>query len=97
MHDATGSWELPEEHRMLRDTIRRFMQEEVKPLEDTLPYDCYTPEPAQLAAFIKAEHARWGEVVRAGKRQVFTRAELFSEKDGVRKLVANGEALLLRA
>jgi acyl-CoA dehydrogenase len=53
MHDATGSWELPEEHRMLRDTIRRFMQEEVKPLEDTLPYDCYTPEPAQLSAIQK--------------------------------------------
>lgn len=38
-----------------------------------------------------------GEVVRAGKRQIFTRAELFAETDGVRKLVANGEALLLRA
>ena len=38
-----------------------------------------------------------GEVVRAGKRQIFTRAELFAEKDGVRKLVANGETLLLRA
>lgn len=38
-----------------------------------------------------------GEVVRAGKRQIFTRAELFAERDGVRKLVANGEALLLRS
>ena len=38
-----------------------------------------------------------GEVVRAGKRQIFTRAELFAEKDGMRKLVATGEALLLRA
>jgi hypothetical protein len=38
-HDSTGSWELPEELRMLRDTIRRFMAQEVKPLEDTLPYD----------------------------------------------------------
>jgi acyl-CoA dehydrogenase len=53
MHDDTGSWELPEEHRMLRDTIRRFMQEEVKPLEDTLPHDAYTPEPADLAALQK--------------------------------------------
>ena len=43
-----------------------------------------------------AFHAR-GEVVRAGKRQIFTRAELFGETDGVRKLVATGEALLLRA
>ena len=49
MHtNDSGSWELPEELRMLRDTIRRFMQDEVKPLEDTLPYDAYTPEPAQL-------------------------------------------------
>ena len=38
-----------------------------------------------------------GDIVRAGKRQIFTRAELFAETDGVRKLVANGEALLLRA
>jgi uncharacterized protein (TIGR00369 family) len=38
-----------------------------------------------------------GEIVRAGKRQIFTRADLFAETDGVRKLVANGEALLLRA
>lgn len=38
-----------------------------------------------------------GEVVRAGKRQIFARAELFADKDGARKLVANGEALLLRA
>lgn len=53
MQDSTGSWELPEEHRMLRDTIRRFMQEEVKPLEDTLPHDAYTPDPEQLAAIQK--------------------------------------------
>jgi len=49
-HDSTGSWELPEEHRMLRDTIRRFMKEEVKPVEDTLEHDAYEPAPAQLAA-----------------------------------------------
>lgn len=38
-----------------------------------------------------------GEVVRAGKRQIFTRAELWAEKDGARTLVATGETLLLRA
>ena len=38
-----------------------------------------------------------GEVVRAGKRQIFTRAELYAEKDGARTLVAMGETLLLRA
>ena len=47
--DDTGSWELPEELRMLRDTIRRFMAEEVKPVEDKLPHDAYTPEPDALA------------------------------------------------
>lgn len=37
-----------------------------------------------------------GEVVKAGKRQVFTRAELFAEDDeGQRKLVATGETLLM--
>jgi acyl-CoA dehydrogenase len=47
-HDPMGSWELPEELRMLRDTIGRFMREEVKPVEDKLPHDAYTPEPEQL-------------------------------------------------
>lgn len=46
--EASGSWELPEDLRMLRDTIRRFMKEEVKPVEDKLPHDAYTPEPEQL-------------------------------------------------
>ena len=51
--DSAGGWELPEDLRMLRDTIRRFMKEEVKPLEDTLPHDAYTPEPEQLKALQK--------------------------------------------
>ena len=53
MHDSTGSWELPEELRMLRDTIRRFMDEEVKPVEDKLPHDAYTVEPKALKALQK--------------------------------------------
>ena len=53
----SGSWELPEDLRMLRDTIRRFMQEEVKPLEDRLPHDAYTPEPADLLALQKKARA----------------------------------------
>jgi acyl-CoA dehydrogenase len=48
--DASGSWELPEELRMLRDTIRRFMAEEVRPAEDKLPHDAYTLEPEPLRA-----------------------------------------------
>jgi acyl-CoA dehydrogenase len=35
----TGAWELPEELRLLRDTVRTFMAREVRPLEDTLPHD----------------------------------------------------------
>ena len=41
-----GAWELPEELRMLRDTVRRFMTDEVKPIEDSLPHDAagFPPE-----------------------------------------------------
>ena len=46
----TGSWELPQEMVMLRDTIRRFMAEAVKPIEDTLPHDAYTLDPEPLKA-----------------------------------------------
>jgi acyl-CoA dehydrogenase len=38
---AAGSWELPEELCMLQRTVRRFMQEEVKPEEDKLPHDAF--------------------------------------------------------
>ena len=47
-HDASGSWELPEELRMLRDSVRRFMAEEVRPAEAKLPHDAYTLEPEPL-------------------------------------------------
>jgi len=43
-----GAWELPEELRALRDTVRRFMQREVKPLEDKLPHDATALPPEQL-------------------------------------------------
>ncbi|MCZ4314825.1 acyl-CoA dehydrogenase family protein [Comamonadaceae bacterium G21597-S1] len=35
----TGAWELPDELRMLRETVARFMVDEVRPLEDSLPHD----------------------------------------------------------
>lgn len=38
-----------------------------------------------------------GRVVRAGKRQVFTAAELFAIRDGAEKLVATGETILMTA
>ena len=43
MHDPAGAWELPQELVMLRETIRRFMHEEVKPVEDTLEHDAGEP------------------------------------------------------
>lgn len=33
-----GSWQLPNELRMLQETVRRFMRTEVKPEEDKLPH-----------------------------------------------------------
>lgn len=36
-----------------------------------------------------------GRVVRAGKRQVFTAADLFAVKDGKKTLVATGETILM--
>lgn len=41
-------WELPEELVMLQETVRRFMVQEVKPLEDRLPHDAYTLPPDEL-------------------------------------------------
>ncbi|MFO1199389.1 MAG: acyl-CoA dehydrogenase family protein [Burkholderiaceae bacterium] len=38
---STDSWELSEELRQIRDTVRRFMRAEVKPVEDTLEHDAY--------------------------------------------------------
>ncbi|HVW41708.1 MAG TPA: acyl-CoA dehydrogenase family protein [Amycolatopsis sp.] len=35
----TGAWELPEEFRLLADTVRRFMAAEVRPLEEQLDHD----------------------------------------------------------
>ncbi|MFJ8816349.1 acyl-CoA dehydrogenase family protein [Amycolatopsis thermoflava] len=35
----TGAWELPEEFRMLAETVRRFLATEVRPLEDKLDHD----------------------------------------------------------
>lgn len=36
-----------------------------------------------------------GRIVKAGRKQIFTSAELFAEKDGASKLVATGEAILV--
>lgn len=47
--DISGAWELPEHLVMLRDTIRRFMREQVAPVEDRQPHDCYALPAEDLA------------------------------------------------
>ncbi len=37
-----GAWELPEELRQLQDTVRRFMVNDVKPVEDQLEHDAFS-------------------------------------------------------
>ena len=45
----TGAWEMPEELRLIQDTARRFMQHDVKPVDDRLEHDSYEVPAAQLA------------------------------------------------
>src|SRR5262245_35449985 len=45
---AASSWELPEDLVILRDSTRRFMREEVKPVEDRQAHDCYALPAAEL-------------------------------------------------
>lgn len=45
-----GAWEMPDELVMLKDTIRRFMETEVRPLEERQPHDCYKLPQENLAA-----------------------------------------------
>src|SRR5579871_5081992 len=55
MHgSAVGAWELPEELVMLQRTVRRFMEEEVKPEEDKLPHDA-TEMPADVLKRLQAK------------------------------------------
>jgi acyl-coenzyme A thioesterase PaaI-like protein len=50
---------------------------------------------AELRLPWRAELGQYsGFLVRAGKRQVFTTAELFAERDGASKLVATGTTVL---
>lgn len=37
--DSQSSWDLPEDMRLIRNTARRFMQQEVQPAEDGLEHD----------------------------------------------------------
>lgn len=54
----TGAWEMPEHLEMLRRTIARFMTEEVRPVEERQPHDCYAlPEDELTALRAKARAA----------------------------------------
>ncbi len=44
--DLTGNWDLPDEYKMLRDTVRRFMDKEVRPAEEQTEHDSNALPPA---------------------------------------------------
>lgn len=47
----SGAWELPQELSMLQTTVARFIREQVRPIEDRQPHDCFelpAPELKQL-------------------------------------------------
>jgi acyl-CoA dehydrogenase len=56
---AFGAWELPEELQQLRDTVRRFMVNEVKPVEDKLEHDAVRCGPDELKS-LQAKAKRLG-------------------------------------
>lgn len=51
MSDALplGAWELPEELVLLKDTVARFMRDEVRPIEEKQPHDCYELPATELS------------------------------------------------
>lgn len=53
MEWPTGGWELPEELAMLRETVRRFMTERVRPVEERQPHDSYSLPPEDLEGLRK--------------------------------------------
>ncbi|MDB5715657.1 MAG: Butyryl-CoA dehydrogenase [Sphingomonadales bacterium] len=51
VHDTPlGAWELPEELVALRDTVKKFMKDKVRPIEERQPHDAYSLPPADLAS-----------------------------------------------
>lgn len=45
---SLGAWELPEELRMVQDTTRRFIKNEVRPQEEKLEHDAFEMPPEML-------------------------------------------------
>ena len=50
-----GAWELPEELVMLRDTVRRFMDAHVHPIEEKLDHDTVGLPREQLVELLRFE------------------------------------------
>jgi acyl-CoA dehydrogenase len=57
--EALGAWRLPDELVALAGTVRRFMESEVRPLEDTLPHDA-TGLPGDMLAPLQEKARRLG-------------------------------------
>jgi len=57
--DSTGSWALPEEYVMLADTVKRFMEQEVRPAEDKQPHDAISL-PDELLEPLRAKARQLG-------------------------------------
>lgn len=54
--NSLGAWELPEELRLLQATVRRFMRDEVAPIDASLPHDAwYIPKEHLLPLQEKAK------------------------------------------
>ena len=45
----SGAWELPDELSLLRETVAQFMRNEVRPIEDRQPHDCFELPETDLA------------------------------------------------
>ena len=46
--DSTGAWSMPEEYVMLGDTIKRFMEKDIRPAEENVPHDATSLPPEVL-------------------------------------------------
>lgn len=57
--DTTGSWNLPHEYVMLGETVRRFMEREVRPAEDKVPHDA-TSLPDEVLGTLQAQAREMG-------------------------------------
>ena len=46
---ASGAWTLPDELVLLQDTVRRFVTNEILPVEETIPHDAYELPATELS------------------------------------------------